>query len=56
MGTTQEGTAKQGQVAAATMLIEKDVAIPTRDGSILYCDVFRPNTDVLWPIWQGSLI
>ena len=27
------------------MIVEKDVAIPTRDGAILYADVFRPDGD-----------
>ena len=26
------------------LIVEKDVAIPMRDGAIIYADVFRPDT------------
>jgi putative CocE/NonD family hydrolase len=32
------------------MVIEKDVAIPMRDGAILYADVFRPKAQGTYPV------
>ena len=31
------------------ILVEKDVPIPLSDGHLMYCNVFRPNRDGLFP-------
>jgi uncharacterized protein len=36
------------------MLIEWDVPIPVSDGTILRCDVFRPNDDGKYPVIMGA--
>ena len=37
-----------------TMLVEKDVRIPTADGTYLVCDVFRPRTEGTYPVLLSS--
>ena len=32
------------------LIVEKDVQIPLRDGTILYADVFRPDTTEKVPV------
>ncbi len=36
-------------IADGDLLIEKDVAIPLMDGHVVYCNVFRPNRDGVFP-------
>ena len=39
-------TARTSQPHDSKLIVEKDVQIPLRDGTILYSDVFRPKADV----------
>jgi predicted acyl esterase len=43
-----------------SVIFEKDVAIPMRDGAVLRANVYRPNTSerfpvilTVGPLWQG---
>jgi uncharacterized protein len=36
-------------IADDDLLVEKDVPIPLMDGHVLYCNVFRPNRDGVFP-------
>ena len=36
-------------IADGDLLVEKDVPIPLMDGHVLYCNVFRPNRDGVFP-------
>jgi len=36
-------------IADREILVEKDVPIPLADGHIVYCNVFRPNREGVFP-------
>ena len=42
-GSSRRGLKRVSQPRKCKLIIEKDVQIPLRDGTILYADVFRPN-------------
>ncbi len=44
-GTKSEVSIGKGQA----MVIEKDVAVPMRDGAVLYADIYRPKTKGRFP-------
>ena len=39
-----EKTARVSQPRDMKLIVEKDVQVPMRDGTILYADIFRPDT------------
>jgi predicted acyl esterase len=43
-------TAQVSQPRDFKLIVEKDVPIPMRDGTILYADVFRPDTTDKVPV------
>jgi hypothetical protein len=47
---TAENTARVSQPRDLKLIVEKDVKIPMRDGSILYGDIFRPDTSDKVPV------
>ncbi|MES2562122.1 MAG: CocE/NonD family hydrolase [Pseudomonadota bacterium] len=47
---TSEKTARVSQPQDVKLIVEKDVRIPMRDGSLLYADVFRPDTREKAPV------
>jgi predicted acyl esterase len=47
---TSEKTARVSEPRDCKLIIEKDVRIPMRDGSLLYADVYRPDTSEKAPV------
>ena len=41
---------KSVQFGLQPMIMEKDIAVPVRDGHVLYANVFRPNKEGRYPV------
>ena len=45
-----EKTARVSQPRDMKLIIEKNVQVPMRDGTLLYADIFRPDTTEKAPV------